>query len=280
MDIIDPTVSQRDFSISMVPSLTLKDVIAIIQITNSLSWQQIIFLHKKLFDSQKSDKKDGMAYSLNSFKAINKASFIQAYVIAVIKNIKKVRKNILLKEVLSEAEKRWDSYNEKPISLRRKAYLGAIQGLFLDFDNSCQPYVQPQLILNTLKKYNISFLSYSSFSSTVEQPKFRVLIPYNHSIPADESIIHETIASYFLYMFGGEDYKFLRGSQIDQTSIEPLRHFYFPKNHPDNKSAWFDYHEGHFLSIEKVLINHRCALIKNIPIKPYRYTKKLVSKTK
>lgn len=268
------TCNPDDFQINLCASLSnTKTSLAYMRCKNGLTWDRIINSLRKNFinpckkDEAGEDIKDTFGINFNHFKylkpdEINKIlleDLQKLEITATKKDITPDHKNIVLfklKKINSDDKRSkiiksiYHNINiddkNYGVSLRRKKYLGrshdeVIRTLFLDYDNDQSPYTSPVKVASILKGLDINFLMYSSFSSTTQKPKFRVVIPYSRAADKEE---HECIAELLLYFLTDEFYSDIKHFRIDITSLQPIRFFYVP-NVPSITLKKFDDGEAH-----------------------------------
>lgn len=267
-----------DFQMNVCNSLSnTKSTVASMTCKKGITWPRIVaWLYNKYKEPCKKDAegdiKDTYGVNFNHFKFLTREDVNQELFKKAadqerilgnpkssVESIKKAKfklKNISTLEKRAQVVKDIfktvpDDQKERGSSLRRKKFLGSskeetIRSLFLDYDNDQPPYKSPARVIRILNELNISFIAYSSFSSSLQKPKFRVVIPYLR--PADKEE-HECIAEYILYFLNDEEYSDIKKFRIDTTCLQPIRFFYVPNvptlskkyedNLPHNDGAWF-----------------------------------------
>jgi hypothetical protein len=275
INIVDEKVKDREMVLAFVPSLMApKSPVSVIQASSPTLWSKLVSSHQR-WSTSISESKDGLALSCNEFKIISETQFIDLYVLSRIKQIRRFGyKTTTISTLDAEAKRIWGSFKGSPISIRRNRFLLSVNAIFLDFDNASMPYIQFSDVSTLFKRLHITHLGYSSYSCSIDKPKYRVIIPYSRPVDSD---IHYTAASLILHMLRGIEDEHFRHGQLDLSCIEPLRFFYTPKSRPDY-SAWVHSYAGSFLSPEKTLLTIKLGQLKGLTIRPYSYLKKLVVK--
>jgi hypothetical protein len=129
--------------------------------------------------------------------------------------------------------------NKDYVTVRRKKYIQDQTGIVLDYDNDLPPYRKPTEICRLLNKLGINYLGYSSYSSTVAKPKFRILIPFSYADRGKKGSYGSLYfpeaneaASFLIYMLD-DKYEDIKNFRIDATCFQPWRFFYVPNNSPE-----------------------------------------------
>jgi hypothetical protein len=309
------TIDPEDFQLNVCPSLAnTKTTVASMVCKKGLSWGRIAsYLYNRYMapckkDSENLDIKDTFGFNINHFNFLKKCDIIKILTETAngLTNSLEVKENsektkfinkfklskidtLPKREAIVEAiykNTNTQDYNSGA-SLRRKENLDkeGIRSLYLDFDNDKPPYCMPTRIVRLLNELDVNYVAYSSFSSTPEKPKFRVLIPY--SVPTNKWW-HEKVSEFILLILDSTRYEDIKNYRIDLTCLQPIRFFYTPNvpsgfikttdNAPHDDAPWFCNHiTGKFLDPNKVLKEHHmCVHFKKIDIHSTALIKKIL----
>jgi hypothetical protein len=239
MEISSPS-SVEKYQLNMLPTLLPVNRIDILSLMQCyyLSWVEI----EKVFRGYY--KKDGLQSKkqVNAFVLSESSTLTQEEVMSVYKE--KLKEKILT----ATESKQWSPSNsyykkldaakqcylyrsrlpaDKPLSLRRKKYIGKPLSLIFDFDcGVLTTFVETSVAL--LRALKITFIAHSSFSASDDNNKFRVIIPY--AVPVKYG--HEKCWEFFAYLFD-KTYSIISSGCLDITSSQPYRGFYMPNRNSD-----------------------------------------------
>jgi hypothetical protein len=234
------------FNFNHVRSLSdVKYYVAPCIFKKDLPWKTVVTTLSTCFNKQESNEKDAAGFNLNILQALTRQQ-INSAILDKLKN--KPNRTMSIESKRNEFLDRIMPKDDKTsISLRRKQYLLNCTALFLDYDNdsSSNKHKYPLEVTSILDELGISYVAYSSFSSTPYRPKYRVVIPYSRPV---NLVTHTVIFEFFVYILN-RDYTDITDYRLDITSELPIRFFYIPNNKigcqkaPENtihtNSAWF-----------------------------------------
>jgi len=281
-----PEIDTESYQLNVTKSLSnTKFVLSTGQSLKKVSWTRISDFLKKCYlnpcklDSEGKELKDAAGVNFSQFKFLTKGDLnrlLEAKCIEfndelyskIDKNFKPTVssykydhiKTFPQRQKIIENAFQWTTPENpnKGVIVRRKKFLTKTpyRVLFLDYDNSTPPYRLPCSVLDILDKYNFTYISYSTFSSSVLKPRFRVIIPYNDFY----SKKYQTVSSELIFYLLNPDYKDYFEKRLDLTCLHDFRFFYVPNipsgmekttdNLPhDDKHFFVSKQSGQFLDV-------------------------------
>lgn len=218
---------EHSLYLNIVPSLVeLKEHIASAMSTQ-IPYSKLFGLFKKYASTYKNwPQKDVLAFNLSQCRLCKK----EEYLCELYK--KHVDKPHQTQSISTDGKRKAKADtvfmgvgDNRFVVLRRKTSIRSVGSVLFDFDNSDPTHIiAPCQVLKLLVDLGCDFIAYSTYSTTSEIPKFRVIIPLNEYI--DPKYLQKVITM-LLGIFDPTYAGIIRGS-IDITSFQPIRYFYLP----------------------------------------------------
>ena len=204
-------------NLNLCHSLIPKETVAI-SFGLSLEYEKLINLFVTNME-QRTENKDGLAFNLNEFKPITPEVLNREL---LLKCKKIYEKESSRKRYVDEQFKKIGK-NLEFVSIRRKKYIGSFNSVVLDFDNAQAPYIRPETVRNLLPG-DMSYIMHNTYSSSLERPKFRAIIPL---AKPENSCYYWMLFSPLLRVIDPDGVHINQG-RIDPTCAQEWRFFYFP----------------------------------------------------
>lgn len=214
----------------------------------TISWHEICQLFIQYFLSNFSNEKDTYGFNFGQFKKLTYRDWrLKIYNTYLDLDIKLSQGNIS-QEKRNKLEFKWDKINTE---VKRQYELSCMftdgytentfhrlaeecltkSAIILDYDNNYSqnaPKLHYNEILNKYQQIGCNFIMYTSFSSTPDHEKFRVILPLSEPFKyVDLPIIREALINYLSIYPDRKDFIY---GLIDYTSFEFPRMFYMPIN--------------------------------------------------
>lgn len=217
-----------NFCLSLTKSLSkVKYPIALAVTRRGIPWGKCAeFLHK-MYLKNLLRTKDCFGYSLASMSPIAESDIVSELTKKWKPKFGTLDK--YLSKNIKEYQKEPTAENSYRTIRRLKSYEGS-QALIVEFDNVVLPKAQPEAVVGFFDSIGVSYAAYSTWSSTPENRKYRVVVPFTGLLDRNQ---YATCCEVVVFLLD-QSYGIVKDRNLDLSCLRPIQ-FFYPPNNSTNK---------------------------------------------